>query len=261
MFNLSVKRIGQINLADDGKCDIVDGIRRGLDREYKDWKSPSGTHMVPDSFPSHRSDKGPIAEKVIYDLLHQCGTQRKEPMFVVHSFVFSEHIPDSGRQKSWVMGETDFVIIHKNHGPILIQVKAADTGKSHKEAEKQLQKDKLALQRRFEKALGDEFSSTKVKALFTNFPAFVAMPNCPRPPELCAHDNALYQEDCSSLEGFDRWWNDKVGTAKHPDVSPEMYECLVIRYAALLLLFLIFSCILLLVVISRSSGSWPKLPN
>ena len=85
MFNLSVKRIGQINLADDGKCDIVDGIRRGLDREYKDWKSPSGTHMVPDSFPSHRSDKGPIAEKVIYDLLHQCGTQRKEPMFVVQS--------------------------------------------------------------------------------------------------------------------------------------------------------------------------------
>ena len=261
MFNLSVTSIVQKSLVDDGKYNIVDGIRRGLDREYKDWKSPSGTHMVPDSFPSHRSDKGPIAEKVIYDLLHQCGTQRKEPMFVVHSFVFSEHIPDSGRQKSWVMGETDFVIIHKNHGPILIQVKAADTGKKHKEAEKQLQKDKLALQRRFEKAVGKEFSGREVNALFTNFPAFVAMPNCPRPPELCAHDNALYQEDCSSIEEFDRWWNDKVGTAKHPEVSPKMYEYLVIRYVALLLLFLIFSCILLLAVFSRSSGSWPKLPN
>ena len=231
----------QNNLADDGKYGIVDAICDGLYREYKDWKSPSGTYMVPDAFPSHRSDKGPIAEEVIYDLLHQCGTQRKEPMFVVHSFVFSEHIPDSGRQKSWVMGETDFVIIHKNHGPILIQVKATDTGKSHKEAEKQLQKDKLALQKRFEKAVEGELSKREVKELFTYFPAFVAMPNCPRPHELCAHANALYQEDCSSLEGFDKWWNDKVGTAKHPDVSPETYESLVIRYVALLPLFLIFS--------------------
>ena len=251
----------QNNLADDGKYGIVEVICDGLYREYKDWKSPSGTYMVPDAFPSHRSDKGSIAEKVIYDLLRQCGTQRKEPMFVVHSCVFSEHIPDSGRQKSWVMGETDFVIIHKKHGLIFIQVKATDTGKNHNEAEKQLQKDKLALQKRFEKAMEGELSKKKVQQLFTYFPAFVAMPNCPRPPELCAHANALYQEDCLSPDGFHRWWYDKVGSAKHPDVSPEIYERLVIRYAALLLLFLIFSYILLLVVISRSSGSWPKLPN
>lgn len=259
MFGLS--SIEQNNLADEGKCDIVDGIRHGLDREYPDWKSPSGTHMVPDSFPSHRSNRGSIGEEHIYNLLHQFGTQRKEPMFVVYSFVFSEHIPDSGRQNSWVMGETDFVLINKNHGPILIQVKATDTGKNHKEAAKQLQRDKVALQVRFEKAVEGELSKRKVKELFKCIPAFVAMPNCPRPPELCALDNALYQEDCSSLEGFDEWWNDKVGNARHPDVSSEMYENLVIRYAALLPLFLIFSCILLLVVFSRSSGSWQKLPN
>jgi len=259
MFRLSENSIGQFNnLADE---DIVDEVRRGLDREYPDWKSPSGTHMVPASFQSHRSNKGPIAEKDIYDLLHQWGTQHEEPMFAVYSFGFGEHIPDSGRQKSWVMGETDFVLIHKIHGPILIQVKATDTGKSHKEAAKQLQKDKLALQMRFEKAVEDQVSKRKVEELFTNIPAFVAMPNCPHPPEVCAHDNALYQEDCSSLEGFDRWWNDKVGTATHPDVSQEMYEYLVIRYVALLPLFLIFSCILLLVVFSRSFGSWQKLPN
>ena len=261
MFGLSVKSIGQNNPADEGKCDIVDGICHGLDREYPDWKSPSGTHLVPTSFPPHRSDKGPIGEKDIYDLLHQFGTQRKEPMFVVHSSLFNEHIPGSGRQKSWVMGEADFLLIHKIHGPIFIEVKATDTGKSHKEAAKQLQKDKLALQIRLEKAVEGKLSKRKVKELFTSFPAFVAMPNCPRPDELFAHDNALYQEDCSSLERFDEWWDKKVGTATHPVVSPEMYEYLVIRYAALLLLFLIFSCILLLVGFSRSSSSWQKLPN
>lgn len=259
MFGLSENSIVQFNnLADE---DIVDGIRRGLDREYPDWKSPSGTYMVPHSFTSQQSNKGSIAEKDIYDLLHQWGTQRKEPMFALYSFGFGEHVPDSGRRKSWAMGETDFVLIHKIRGPIFIQAKATDTGKSHKEAAKQLQKDKLALQMRFEKAVEGELSKRKVKELFTYIPAFVAMPNCPRPPELYAHDNALYQEDCSSLEGFDEWWNDKVGNATHPDVSPEMYEYLVIRYAALLPLFLIFSCILLLVVFSRSSGSWKKLPN
>ena len=239
MFGLSDNSIGRFsNLADE---DIVDGIRRGLDREYPDWKSPSGTHMVPASFPSHRSNKGSIGEKDIYNLLLQCGTQRKEPMFAVHSFVFSEHIPDSGRQNSWVMGETDFVLINKNHGPIFIQVKATDTGKSYKDAAKQLQDDKLALQKRFEEAVEGEFSKRKVKQLFKNVPALVAMPNCPRPPELCARDNVLYQEDCSSREGFDRWWNGKVATARHPYVDPEMYESLVIRYVALLPLFLIFS--------------------
>lgn len=261
MFGLSIKSIGQNNPADEGKFDIVDGICHGLDRVYPDWKSPSKTHMVPTPLLSHRSDKGAIAEKDIYDLLHRFGTQRKEPMFVVHSSLFNEHIPDSGRQKSWVMGEVDFLLIHKIYGPIFIEVKATDTGKTHNEAAKQLLKDKLALQIRLEKAVEGKFSKRMVKELFTSFPAFVAMPNCPRPDGLIAHDNALYQEDCSSLEGFDEWWEKKVGTARHSVVSSEMYECLVIRYATLLPLFLIFSCILLLVGFSRSSGSWQKLPN
>lgn len=208
---------------------MVEGIRLSLDREYPNWKNPKRTHMVPDSLPSHQSNKGSSAEEVIYDRLKECGTQREEPMFVVHSFRFSEHIPESGRKKSWVMGETDFVIVHKNYGPILIQVKATETGRTYKEAENQLLKDKLSLQKRFEKAVEGILPRRKVTELFGYLPAFVAMPNCPRPPEICAHDNALYQEDCSTLEGFDKWWDDKVVNATHPAVSQEMYEYLVIR--------------------------------
>ena len=219
----------QINPGDEGRYDMVEGIRLSLDREYPNWKNPKRTHMVPDSLPSHQTNKGSSAEEVIYDRLKECGTQREEPMFVVHSFRFSEHIPESGRKKSWVMGETDFVIVHKNYGPILIQVKATETGRTYKEAENQLLKDKLSLQKRFEKAVEGILPRRKVTELFGYLPAFVAMPNCPRPPEICAHDNALYQEDCSTLEGFDKWWDDKVVNATHPAVSQEMYEYLVIR--------------------------------
>ena len=225
---MAEKRV-QINPGDAGTYDVVEGTRLGLDREYPDWKSPRGTHMVPDLFPSDQRDKGKIAEESVYNLLQRCGTQRKEPMFVVHSCPFSEHIPDSKRQKSWVMGETDIVIIHKIHGPIYIEVKATETGKSFKEAEEQLQKGKLALQKHFEKAVKGEIKTRKVIEIFKNLPAFVAMPNCPRPSEVCAlKANALYKEDCSSLEGFDKWWNDNIVTAKHPAVDQKIYEDLVI---------------------------------
>ena len=60
-----MKRSVHNNLADEGKYDMADGIRSGLDREYPDWKNPNGTHMVPASFPSHQNNKGSIAEKVI----------------------------------------------------------------------------------------------------------------------------------------------------------------------------------------------------
>ena len=98
-----------------------------------------------------------------------------------------------------------------------------------KEAEEQLQKGKLALQKHFEKAVKGEIKTRKVIEIFKNLPAFVAMPNCPRPSEVCAlKANALYKEDCSSLEAFDKWWNDNVVTAKHPAVDQKIYEDLVI---------------------------------
>ena len=126
------------------------------------------------------------------------------------------------------MGETDFVIIHKVHGPIYIEVKATDTGRSYKEAEQQLRKGKLVLQRRFENAVEGEITTKKVIEIFKNFPAFVAMPNFPRPDPCCARPNVLYQEDCSSMVNFDEWWNDNVVTAVHRAVDQKIYEDLVI---------------------------------
>ena len=227
MLGNSVKISVQNDLADEGKHNMVDGICLGLNGEYPDWKNPTQTYMVPDSFPSRQGDKGSSAEYIIYSLLQECGANLKEPMFVVHSCPFSEHIPESGRKRSWVMGETDFVIIHKIHGPIYIEVKATDDGKRYREAEEQLQKGKLALKRRFENAVKGEIPTRQVTEIFKNFPAFVAMPNCPR-PDRCARANALYQEDCSSQVNFVEWWKTNVVDARHLAVDQQIYEDLVI---------------------------------
>ena len=222
---------GPKNLSDDGERNLDDGIRCGLDREYPDWKNPTGTCMCPESFPSKPGDdKGQKAEEVVYTLLQQLGTQNKEPMFVIHSYDFSEHIPGNGRKRSWVMGESDFVIIHRNRGPIFIQVKATESGDKLKEAEEQIRKDKLALEKHFQRQVKGKISGKKTAELFKNVPGIVAMPNCKRGTDsVCIKDNVLYQEDCSSLEAFTKWWADKIGSAEHPDVPQKTFEYLVMK--------------------------------
>ena len=102
----SVKSCGQKNLADNGERAWDDEIRSRLNEEYDDWKDPKTTYMVPPSFTgtSNDADVGRKAEEKFYNLLHEHGQNNNEFMFVVHSFDFSEHLPESGRERSWVMG-------------------------------------------------------------------------------------------------------------------------------------------------------------
>ena len=226
-----VKSCGRKDLSDDGKRDLDDGIRSGLDREYPNWKNPQGTYMVPDFFQTKdNGDRGENAEKTVYTLLEQLGKLNNEQMFVVHSYDFSEHIPGSGRKRSWVMGETDFVIVHRDHGPMFIQVKATESGAKYKDAEDQLRKDKLALEKFFQKLVKGKITTKKATEVFKNVPAFVAMPNCQRGQSTCTRENVLYKEDCASLVAFSEWWTDKIKSAKHPAVDQTIYEYLVMRY-------------------------------
>ena len=232
MIGASVKSCGQRNLADDGKRVWDDEIRSRLDIEYDDWKDPKRTYMVPPSFKgaSNDVDVGRKAEEKLYHLLHERGQNSNEPMFVAHSFDFSEHVPRSERKRSWVMGESDFVVIHRRHGPIFFQVKAAETGTKYKEAEEQIRKDKLALENFFKKMEKGNISSKKVTEEFKNCPGFVVMPNCPRGLlSTCIPDNVISQEDCSSSEAFSRWWDEKIGSAEHPPHNQTVFEHLVMR--------------------------------
>ena len=69
-------------------------------------------------------------------------------MFVVHPHKFKERISQlndkfklSNTTRKWKLGEHDFVIIHRHHGFVFIQVKAADkTAKTFREAQLQITK-------------------------------------------------------------------------------------------------------------------------
>lgn len=232
MIGVSLKSCGQKDLADDGKRDWDDEIRSRLDQEYVDWKNPQRTYMVPPSFPgmSNDADVGRKAEEKFYNLLDEQGQRKNEPMFVVHSVYFSEHVPGSGRKRSWVMGESDFVVIHRIHGPIFFQVKATETGKSYKEAEEQIYKDKVALENFFKRMVKGNISTRQATDPFKNCPGFVVMPNCPRSQlSICSQDNVLCQEDCSDLVAFFSWWSEKINGAKHPTLNQTVFEYLVMR--------------------------------
>ena len=115
MLGFQVKSCGQRDLSDDGNRPLVDSLQRGLDVNYPDWKNPLRTYMIPDTFPHKANfDKSAQAEEVVYELLRQLGTKNNEPMLVVHSYKFSEFVlgHTDKKQRSWVMGESDFVIIH-----------------------------------------------------------------------------------------------------------------------------------------------------
>ena len=232
MIGAPLKSCGQKDLADDGKRVWDDEIRSRLDQEYDDWRDPKRTYMVPPSFKGLRNDTdvGGKAEEKFYNLLQEQGQNNNEPMFVVNSVDFSEHVPGNGRDRSWVMGESDFVVIHRIHGPIFFEVKATETGKNYKEAEDQIYKDKVALENSFKRDVKENMSTRKAAEPFKNYPGFVVMPNCPRSRlSVRIEDNVLFQDDCSSSEAFSSWWNEKIESAEHPPLDQKAFEFLVMR--------------------------------
>ena len=235
-----VSSCGEKDLQDNGRRDLDKEICSRLNDYYPDWKSPKGTHMVPRSFISKakNSDLGEITEKDFFDILKEFGEIEKEPMFVIHSYKFSEYIPmwqsgkiSSTKMSNWVMGEHDFVIVHHVHGVVFFQVKATKTSGGHQKADSQIQKDKLALKRFFQKMIEAGIMSNKqVGKIFDKFPAFVVLPNTQRGQSLCAKDHVLYQEDCTNAQTFSKWWYSKFPKSeKHPKIDETIYEYLVMR--------------------------------
>ena len=106
-------------------------------------------------------------------------------MFVVHSYKFKERVSQlnvnfklSITSKKWKLGQHDFVIIHRHCGFIFIQVKAADkTAKTFREAQLQIEKDKDAMKLFLVSA---KFLKSDGNKVFSRYPGFPAMPNCPR---------------------------------------------------------------------------------
>ena len=141
--------------------------------------------MIPETLQKAGS-KWEKAETQVFNLLKAFGEERNEPMFVVHSYKFKERILQlndkfklSNTSRKWKLGEHDFVIIHRQHGFVFIQVKAADkTAKTFREAQLQIEKEKDAM-KLF--PVSAKFLKSDGNKVFSRYPGFLAMPNCPRP--------------------------------------------------------------------------------
>ena len=241
-----VKSCGKKGLQDDGRRDLDKEIRARLSENYPDWDFPSGTHIVPRTFTSkaENPEVGEITEKDFFNILREFGEISREPMFVIHSYRFSEYFPmwqtsitaqsckmSKPKILNWVMGEHDFVIVHHDHGIVFFQVKSATTSGGHSGAEIQLIKDKLSLERFFQKMVkAKKISNHKVTKIFSKFPAFMVLPNTLHCNSVIARDNVLYGENCTTVDAFSRWWYGKFTASEgHSKIDQTMYEYLVMR--------------------------------
>ena len=234
---------GQRDLADDGKREWDSEIEKSLDDQYPDWKNPTTTHMIPEEL-HKQGNEGEKAEKIVFNLLKSFGEQRNEPMFVVHSYKFQERIfevkSNSVSSKMWNIGEHDLVLVHRKAGFVFLQVKAAvKTAKRYGEARKQIEKDRDAMKSYLQEVAiqKDTITERDVDKLFSRFPGFVAMPNCPRPKSFAStHADGIFQEDCASVEAFARWWDKSIRRLDQGEndvvedaVKEELFNLLVTR--------------------------------
>ena len=236
MLGVQVQSSARSSLSDDGKRDWDKETKEFLENNYPGWQNPTETTMVPPVFPFKNKEPGYLAEKKIFDLLEEFGKKYNEPMFVVHSHKFSELIQEFNHgteavDKKWLNGEHDFVLIHRLYGLIFMQVKAAETFKAYKQAQDQLDKDKLCTAKFLRGCLGVEKPKRKVADQMFEYPGFVVMPNCSKEVSLGKTATGVFKDDCEDVDAFSSWWETNVkGVTPTADFTPEIYEQLVRRF-------------------------------
>jgi len=235
-----LKSCGQSDLGDDGTRTWDEQIGDYIDRNYPGWQNPVHTSMVPPEF-SYRTrnpDEGQRTEKDFFELVQKFGESRKEGMFVFHSPRFKERDSEwneylTKTESNWLIGEHDFVIIHRQLGIVFFQVKAASkTRGKFGLANQQLDKDQQSLH-----AFAVEYLQGKLKRDVDKevylYPGFVVMPNCPRPtsPQF-QYKNGIFKEDCETVEAFSKWWEKNI--KRKMTIDQEVFDCLVMRFIGML---------------------------
>lgn len=229
-------KVGALSsLEDDGERSLDDQLEAGLNHDYPDWKNPHQTWMIPAVFQMKGSgnEKGQLAEKKIFDLLHEFGNCRDEQMFVVHSYNFKEKISDLMKQtkdqRNFVKGEHDFVLVHRQYGIIFLQVKGATKSTERNQfasARKQLDKDMESLIHFTANTLKGELKKKMKEEMFREQHKYVVMPCLPRGNSVHT-SSGIFMEDCENVEAFSKWWKRNILPRPPPD--QEVYNCLVMR--------------------------------
>ena len=108
-------------------------------------------------------------------------------------------------------------------------MKAADkTRGKFAQAAKQLDKDRKSLQTFIEENVKSRMKREIDPELFSTYPGFVVMPNCPRPDGSVVNPpTGVFKEDCENVEAFSKWWDKNVKRVTGFD--QELFEYLVMR--------------------------------
>ena len=108
-------------------------------------------------------------------------------------------------------------------------MKAADkTRGKFSQAAKQLDKDRQSLQAFIEENVKGRMKKEIDHELFSTYPGFVVMPNCPCPDDSVVNPpTGVFKEDCENVEAFSKWWDEYVKRVTGFD--QELFEYLVIR--------------------------------
>lgn len=160
---------------------------------------------------------GDNAELKIFRMLEKFGKETNQPMFVLAQVKITEFIKNVLRQKLPAEhhilstdkflnldGEIDFLIIHRQIGVILIEVKAPKkfSESAQSKARKQLQNGEEIIH-----ALLHADHKTDSKESTIHVYKVIAMPNCVSEP---GHENrnfiSLRKENVQSDENFVHWW-------------------------------------------------------
>ena len=87
MVGAAEVKVGACGFLDDnGIRRLDDQLKAELNRNYQDWKNPRQTWMIPPVFEmkGSKDERGQLAEKKNFHLLHDFGDCHNEPMFVSH---------------------------------------------------------------------------------------------------------------------------------------------------------------------------------
>lgn len=224
--------------------DLVQACEEHFSKIYPEYvdSSDHDTVMCPSAFPfgyiaptgqasgatpvnnmEKASTDGDNAELKIFHMLEKFGKETNQPMFVLAQVKITEFIKNVLRQKlpadhpilssdklSNLDGETDFLIIHRQIGVILIEVKAPK--KFSKSAQSKAKKQ-LRIGEEIIHALSHVDHKTDYKESTIHVYKVIAMPNVSEPGrENRENFISLREENVQSVDNFVHWWENKFAT-------------------------------------------------
>ncbi|CAG0885097.1 unnamed protein product [Darwinula stevensoni] len=224
-------------------------------RTYPDWRAGNTTHLFPpvqykdEWIKSARTQRGK-AERSLILRLHQLGQRNRSPIFITYNSDFVNLIKMrnvGGGIEGFLESEGhDIVIIHRNFGVILIQIKNLNVEKTEKEedARKNIQSatEQLEMDVRSVIATRTKLDDAMRECGLENINVSLSVIALPTAKRERVHERPfgadlvfLSEEDCSSAKSLEEWWQKYILQSEHlqsSTIKDETYMSLLAIYIA-----------------------------